>query len=442
MKQYFPSEPWRDAEAAEYDLPLKHPPKSILDLGANVGAFSLRCAEKYPKAVIFAYEPVPTTFTRLLAMTDAIENIRPFCSAVREMAGVAKMKEGDRDVTCSFYNLGRQTDKSIVVRIAAAKDLPGCELVKVDTEGCELEILTHLNLSHTLAVVCEYHRGDSEQIIRLMTSRGFLLATAIHEKQPGYGLLKFTKPGVLAEPVATPAPERKIYIALTGHYASSDTMFVQSLCALIVVAPRRFQVGWNCDPSVERSRNVLVKNFLESDCTHLLFIDSDIGFCAQDFLNVTSHDELVVGGMYPLKRDKAHVEWCGNGLLSGATGARPDGLQSVRYLGTGFLCIARAAFDQLLAADAAEITYQSDAEPHREEYAFFRQGVRQTDDARMRFLTEDWFFCQRWLELGGKVFADTRVVLRHAGRAVWPLPLQSGNPFTPLPVNSNLQPAT
>ena len=62
------------------------------------------------------------------------------------------------------------------------------------------------------------------------------------------------------------------------------------------------------------------------------------------------------------------------------------------------------------------------------------QGVRKTDDQRMRFLTEDWFFCQRWLELGGQVFADTRVVLRHAGRAVWPLPIQQGNPFAQQPV--------
>ena len=170
MKNFFPSEPWRDAEAGEYDLPLKQPPVSILDIGANVGAFALRYAEKYPSATIFAYEPVPETFERLLAETDAFDNIRPFNFAVREMAGVAEMKEGDRDVTCSFYNLGRQTNKSIVVRIAAAKDLPSGQLVKVDTEGCELEILTHLDLSKTLAVVCEYHLGDSEQIIRLMTN--------------------------------------------------------------------------------------------------------------------------------------------------------------------------------------------------------------------------------------------------------------------------------
>ena len=439
MKNFFPSEPWRDAEAAEYDLPLKSPPVCILDIGANVGAFALRCAEKYPSATVFAYEPVPETFERLLAETDAFDNIRPFNFAVREMAGVAEMKAGDRDVTCSFYNLGRQTDKSIVVRIAAARDLPSCQLVKVDTEGCELEILTHLDLSQTLAVLCEYHRGDSEQIIRLMTSKGFLLAAAVDEKQPGYGILKFTKPGVLADESTNPpihqSTNRKIYIALTGHYSSSDMLFVQSLCALIVAAPSRFQVGWNADPCIDRSRNVLAKNFLDSDCTHLLFIDSDIGFTPQNFVDIISHTELVVGGMYPLKRDKTHVEWCGNGL-GRETAVRPDGLQEVRYIGTGFLCIAREALLKLIVTDPS-LEYTSDEQGHRTEYAFFMEGIFSADGGRRRFLTEDWYFCQRWLDLGEKVYADTRVFLRHAGRGVWPLPMQAGNPFTPAIPSTN-----
>jgi len=437
MKNFFPSEPWRDAEAAEYDLPLKSPPVSILDLGADVGAFALRCAEKYPSARIYAFEPVPETFAKLCANTVGIfHHLEAVNAAVRAADNDQDMMfVGDRDVTCSFHQLGRQTKEMVGVRTLAAAKVPSCQLVKVDTEGCELEILTHLDLSETLAVVCEYHLGDSEQIIRLMTSRGFLLAAAVAEKQPGYGILKFTKPGVLADESTNPpihqSTNRKIYIALTGHYSSSDMLFVQSLCALIVAAPSRFQVGWNADPCIDRSRNVLAKNFLDSDCTHLLFIDSDIGFTPQNFVDITSHTELVVGGMYPLKRDKTHVEWCGNGL-GRETAVRPDGLQEVRYIGTGFLCIAREALLKLIAADP-ELAYTSDEEGHRTEYAFFMEGIFSADGGRRRFLTEDWYFCQRWLDLGEKVYADTRVFLRHAGRGVWPLPMQSGNPFTPQP---------
>lgn len=218
--------------------------------------------------------------------------------------------------------------------------------------------------------------------------------------------------------------DRKIYLAVAGHYANNDVAFVQSLVAAVLRPPVKLAIGWNCDPSVERARNILTANFLESDCTHILFVDSDIAFTAEDIARVTSHDAPVVGGLYPLKNFKPQVEWCGNGLAAGESPARADGLTEVKYTGTGFLCIAREVFETMIARGGVE-KYRQDFPPHREEFAFWTQGVRAG-----RFLTEDWMFCQRWLEIGGKIFADTQVVLRHAGRAEWPLPLQTGNPFT------------
>jgi hypothetical protein len=225
--------------------------------------------------------------------------------------------------------------------------------------------------------------------------------------------------------------ERKVYIAVAAHFGAQDMLFVQALCQLLVARPCPMQIGWNCDPCIDRARNILVANFLESDCTHILFIDGDIGFSPGDVTRIISHDEPVVGGMYPLKRDGKQIEWCGNGILGRVAALRDDGLQEVRYIGTGFMCVARAAFGKIIATDGAAIQYEADNEPHRREWAFFREGVCKTDDARIRFLTEDWFFCQRWLDLGGRVFGDTRVLLRHAGRTVWPLPLQENNPFNP-----------
>lgn len=216
--------------------------------------------------------------------------------------------------------------------------------------------------------------------------------------------------------------DRKIYLAVAGHYANNDVSFVQSLVGLVLRPPVSVQLGWSCDPSVERARNILTANFLETDCTHILFVDADIGFSAADVARISSHADPVVGGMYPLKNLKPTVEWCGNGLAGAET--RADGLTPVKYIGTGFLCIARSVFMEMINRDAVQ-RYRQDFAPHREEFAFWTQGVRDG-----RFLTEDWMFCQRWLELGGRIFADTQVVLRHAGRAEWPLPFQQGNPFT------------
>ena len=220
---------------------------------------------------------------------------------------------------------------------------------------------------------------------------------------------------------------RKIYLAVAGHYAQNDVSFVQSLMALTLRPPVALQIGWSCDPSVERARNILTANFLESDCTHILFVDSDIGFTPQDVANITSHHVSVVGGLYPLKSLTPAVQWCGNGLQGGDSPVdATNGLSEVKYIGTGFLCVAREVFEIMAQQLGPGLTYKQDFPPYRVEYAYWRQGV-----AGSRFLTEDWMFCHTWRELGHRIFADARVMLRHAGRAEWPLPFQQGNPFVP-----------
>lgn len=222
------------------------------------------------------------------------------------------------------------------------------------------------------------------------------------------------------------SPARKVYLAIAGHYANNDVTFVQSLLMAAIAPKVPMEFGWSCDPSVERARNILTANFLESDASHILFVDADIGFSAADVAQVSSHAEPIVGGLYPLKNMNPEVQWCGNGLQPGEAPIREDGLSQMKYLGTGFLCIQRAVFETIIAHDGPSIVYRQDFPPYRREYAFWRQGVSQD-----RFLTEDWMFCQRAGELGIKIYADYKVVLKHAGRAEWPLPFQQGNPFQP-----------
>ena len=227
------------------------------------------------------------------------------------------------------------------------------------------------------------------------------------------------------------SPPRKVYVAIAAHFAGSDILFVQSLAALLLRTTVPIQVGFSTDPSVERARNILTANFLESDCTHILFVDADIGFSAEDVARISSHGWAVVGGMYPLKNQNPVVQWCGNALPEGQPGnpeAMAAGLLPVKYIGTGFLCIARHVFERMIAVGSAP-EYRQDFAPNRLEFAFWRQGVEDR-----RFLTEDWMFCHQWLKLGGAIFADRSVVLKHAGRAEWPLPLQTGNPFNPDPL--------
>lgn len=86
-------------------------------------------------------------------------------AAVREHSGVDEIFVGDNFVTGGFTQFGRQTQQTILVECIAAKELPSCELVKIDTEGCEVEILKSLHLSKTRAIFLEHHsRSDAEKI--------------------------------------------------------------------------------------------------------------------------------------------------------------------------------------------------------------------------------------------------------------------------------------
>jgi FkbM family methyltransferase len=478
MNHHVPN--WMKEEVAEYDLKLSPAPATVLDIGANIGAFALHAHAQWAKATIRCYEPVQKNYQALVKNISGCPKVRAYRFAVRSFGGPDKILLGDRGVTCGFYRLGRQTEATEKVMCVDAAKIPSAELVKIDTEGCEVEIVSRLagapDFSKTRAIVVEYHRAEDRlHLTTLLLEAGFVVLGE-KSRSATHGMLKFGRAnaGVSLpktqnieqrtmnnERGTSKSNDRHIYIGVASHFSNHDLFFLQSMMQLILGTTVRISFGWSCDPSVERARNVLTANFLAGDCTHLLFIDSDIAFTPRDVQRIISHDEDVVGGIYPLKTMDRIVQWCGNGanICDGTkseaqTDANPeqhknrhsqselearvptisspvrtDGLQEVGCIGTGFMCIARRAFERIIAMDDEEIRYHQDWPPYREEFAFWRQEVRSVN-GQPRFLTEDWNFCYRYRELGGKVFADTQVILRHAGRAVWPLDLQNGNPFT------------
>jgi hypothetical protein len=218
---------------------------------------------------------------------------------------------------------------------------------------------------------------------------------------------------------------KKLFVALP-IYGAMDVFFSQSLMKLIMDPPCDLAVRMHPgDSLVSRARNTLTADFLASDCSHLLFIDTDLVFSNEQVLRILNHPELVVGGLYP-KKQEGPVQWVLNGCME-PTAPRADGLQEVRYVGTGFLRVAREVFE-LMAREGVAPEYKPDHRP-RPERDFWSVGVHEYEDGSRRYLSEDWFFCQRWLDLGGQVWADTRIVLKHVGQAIYPLKSQEKEIF-------------
>ena len=182
---------------------------------------------------------------------------------------------------------------------------------------------------------------------------------------------------------------------------------------------RQLGIDWTMETMtneslISRARNTLTAKFLSNpDSTHLMFIDADIGWEPWHLLVMLNRDVDVIGGLYPMK--SLPVKWCVNGFEGAEEG--PDGLQEVTKTGTGFLLMKRGVFEKLNAHPAVK-PFNSDIglPPELNVYmkTYFDTAVREN-----RYYSEDWTFCENWRDLGGKIWVDKRVLLRHTGTYVF-----------------------
>jgi hypothetical protein len=182
---------------------------------------------------------------------------------------------------------------------------------------------------------------------------------------------------------------------------------------------RQLGIDWTMETMtneslISRARNTLTAKFLNNkESTHLMFIDADIGWEPWHLLVMLNRDVDVIGGLYPMK--SLPVKWCVNGFDGAEEG--PDGLQEVSKTGTGFMLIKRHVFEKLDAHPATrpfanDIGLPAELNPYMKTY--FDTAVREN-----RYYSEDWTFCENWRDLGGKVWVDKRVLLKHTGTYVF-----------------------
>ena len=166
---------------------------------------------------------------------------------------------------------------------------------------------------------------------------------------------------------------------------------------------------------ISRARNTLTAKFLHTkESTHLMFVDADIGWEPWHLLVMLDAQKDVIGGLYPMK--SLPVKWCVNGL-PGFVEKPEDPLIEVTKTGTGFMLIKREVFEKLDQHPAVrpfnnDIGLPPELNPYMKTY--FDTAVREN-----RYYSEDWTFCENWRDLGGQVFVDKRVLLRHTGTYVF-----------------------
>lgn len=225
-----------------------------------------------------------------------------------------------------------------------------------------------------------------------------------------------------------------------GHYMKS--------CINLAIAATQYQLDvrfYNTlqnESLVQRARNMVVDEFLRSDCTHLLFIDADIAFNYKDVFTLlhlceSKYNMGIIGGAYAKKT----IAWekVYQAVKAGKADENPFELEKfgadlvfnvlntdsfdisvplkVKEIGTGFMMIHRSVFE---AHDLAypEKTYTPDHarnehfDGSRDMMAYFDCVI---DPDSKRYLSEDYYFCTMSRKIGIDVWLCPWMVLPHTG---------------------------
>jgi FkbM family methyltransferase len=180
---------WLKNEVEDYftdpDLKESAPsPELILDIGANIGAFALRAHAQWPTAKILCYEPLPFNLEQLGRNVDSsFAEIWPY--AVGAISERRRFYIGDMFVTGSFFKGERQTPQTIEVQCLAAAALPAANIIKIDTEGAEVEILRAIDLSKAQLIMIEHHSKYDATTIKKMLDQKFSLRRDESDKHVG-----------------------------------------------------------------------------------------------------------------------------------------------------------------------------------------------------------------------------------------------------------------
>lgn len=120
----------------------------VFDVGANDGRTILRLSGQLGHPRIFAFEPVSATYRTLLARTSHLPNVRAFPIALGAASGRQEIYLNDIDAMNSLSPgwtaapTGTETVQvKTVDEVMAEQGIDFIHLLKIDTEGFDLEVL-------------------------------------------------------------------------------------------------------------------------------------------------------------------------------------------------------------------------------------------------------------------------------------------------------------
>lgn len=158
----------------------------VIDAGANIGVFSIKVAHDFPHSTIYSFEPTMRTFETLKKNTAAYPNVSCFNLGLGDEIAEKKISIWDdfsgsnsighaQSTPSEFGEPDRMQPVNITTIDEFAKNLPGVDFIKMDTEGYEAKILkgateTIKKWKPIIAMSAYHNPDDKEELPRLLKS--------------------------------------------------------------------------------------------------------------------------------------------------------------------------------------------------------------------------------------------------------------------------------
>ena len=181
--------------------------KTIIDVGAHIGAFSIYAATINPNAQITAYEPELSNFKALKEnlKLNHTANITPKNLAVAGKQGQRTFyiseDSHNHSLTQDLPNQASETSIQTTTLTQIIQKHGHIDLLKIDCEGAEFEIFaeagsTHEALVQIALIHLEYHEYEHQvqELEKILQSAGFKTkrTPSHYDKRMGYIIAKST----------------------------------------------------------------------------------------------------------------------------------------------------------------------------------------------------------------------------------------------------------
>lgn len=231
--------------------------------------------------------------------------------------------------------------------------------------------------------------------------------------------------------------KKKLFISTPCYDAMMTMQYTISILNLVTALNEKkieFMIDFLGNESlITRARNKSVAKFLQTDCTHLLFIDSDIEFRPNAVFDLLDYDKDVTCCVYPkkgfnwnrfmhsMKTEPMSSEEFGSRGLDFAYNVLDDGngniikrgnFVKVRHAATGFMLIKRSIIETLCKKHKElEIITDDLSQKDTINYGLFCCMIKDKV-----YLSEDYSFCDRVNEASGEVWINIKHNLNHIGK--------------------------